>query len=203
MPSRGDSRLKSGWLGVSETKSSRRDGPQPAVIPPAGSHHPRVWGSHLASLHPSLHCSPKPFLSCSRLVMDLILWLERGQFYLSSAPHLHNDLHKSLHFTPRPTLFLVSSFLSFCIKGVLLWLIYLFLFSSCSLFLSYSCQLSYVQYCHIPANRQHSRNMTCGTGEFYAVIIQKYPSKKILHLHATDEISYICHANRNLSVNWG
>ncbi len=136
MPSRGDGRLKSGWLGVSETKSSRRDGPQPAVIPPAGSHYLRVWGSHLASLHPSLHRSPYPFLSSSRLVMDLILWLERGQFYLSSAPHLHNDLHKSQHFTPCPTLFLSLHSFHF-VSGVLLWLVYLFLFlsSSCSLFL--------------------------------------------------------------------
>lgn len=132
MPSRGSDSLNPGWLGVSETKSSRRDGPQPAVIPPAGSHYLWVWGSHLASLQPFLHRSKSQLLSSSRLVMDLILWLERGQFYLSGAPHLHNDLHKSLHFTPRLTRFLSAiHFYSFCITlSLFLIRVYLLLRSS-------------------------------------------------------------------------
>lgn len=77
-----------------------------------------------------------PFLSSSRLVMDLILWLERGQFYLSSAPHLHNDLHKSLHFTPRLTLSVSPNHSFDFVSCVLLRLVYLcfFLYFSRSLF---------------------------------------------------------------------
>ncbi len=177
--------------------------------PPAGSHYLWVWGSHLASLHPSLHRSPNQFLSNSRLVMDLILWLERGQFYLSGALHLHNDLHKYLHLTPRPTLF--RSLYSFhFVSGVLLWLVYPFLFlsSSRSLFLCSShyrlCNITTLHHTFMfPPTDNTQETWHVARGNFYAV--SNHPEisgitftptvKKIQHLHVTDKIFNICHAN--------
>lgn len=95
MPSGGNARLSPAWLGISETKSPKRERPQPVVKPTARSLYFCVHGPHLVSLPPSFCPSLYPSMPSFTRWIWFPDWRE-GTFTSAVPCHLHAHLHNTL-----------------------------------------------------------------------------------------------------------